>query len=638
VDRDFKTNQFDYYVQDTFQVMPKLTVTFGLRHSLAQTPYEINGQQVSPNIKVSDWFNTRASQAKLGIADQPNFSYTPSGKANGGKAFWPMAKWDIAPRLGVAYALNAKTAIRAGGGLNYDNFGLSIANAVATEGSAGLLGSTATLAGWTPTSSAPRFTGLNKIPLAQSGLSNPASTVTFPFTPPLGAEAFAFVVDDGVKTPHSFQADLSIQRELPLGFTLEADYVGRFGRRTLQNRDLAMPLDLVDPASGMDYFAAADALENQYYASKAAGIENPTAANTSVASIPYWEHLFPDAAGKAANGTGTPGYTATQNIFNHYAQNPKNASYGIYSMDVLCNPGCGGQHNRYFASQYSTMQTLSSIGTTSYHSAQLILRHPLHNGLQFDLSYTLGKSIDLGSDAERTGNGSYSPASNTGYGTFSQILNVFNPRLNRAVSDYDVRHLVTLDWVYDMPFGHSRHFMPTASGILNAVVGGWQLTGLARVTSGLPFGSQIGGGWVTSWDYQSFLVKKGPVKMQKHIVNSPSLGTGPEVFADPAGLQANIFKSDSPIRMPVPGEVGTRNAFRGDGFFGIDSGLNKTWHVWERTSLTFAWEVFNVTNSVRFDVNPNTSLQSVFGNGDFGVYSQTLTQPRIQQFSLRASF
>ena len=52
-----------------------------------------------------------------------------------------MAKWDIAPRFGVAYALNTKTSIRAGFGENYDNFGMSIANQVATLGSAGLLGS-----------------------------------------------------------------------------------------------------------------------------------------------------------------------------------------------------------------------------------------------------------------------------------------------------------------------------------------------------------------------------------------------------------------------------------------------------------------------------------------------------------------
>ena len=632
VNRDFKTNEFEYYLQDTYQIIPKLTVTFGLRHSFAQTPYEVNGQQVSQDISMNKWFDTRVAGAKMGESNQPDFHYVLSGKANGGKPLWPMERALIAPRVGVAYALNTKTSIRAGGGLNYDNFGLSISNMMSTLGSAGLLGSEQTLAGWVSTQAAPRFTGLNNIPVAASHLSQPAAAIKFPFGPPAGAEAGNFTVDDGIRTPHSFQADLSVQRELPGGFTVEADYVGRFGRRTLQNRDLAMPLDLVDPKSGMDYFRAVDIIQNEFYAQVRA--KQPISAN-SIQPVPYWEDLFPDAAGTGADGSGTPGYTATQNTFNHFATNELNASYGIYSMDILCNPGCGGKHNRYYPSQYSNLSTISSIGTSSYNSGQLIVRHPMHKGLQADFSYSFGKSIDLGSDAERNGGAAYNPASLTGYASFSQILNAFNPKLNRAVSDFDTRHLVTVDWVYELPFGRERQLLPHANGLVNAFVGGWQLTGLARVTSGLPFGDQVGAGWVTSWYYQSFLVKTGPVKMHKHVIP----GVGPEAFADPDALETAVNSAvGSPVRFPIPGEAGTRNAFRGDGFFGVDSGLNKTWPLWEHTSLKFSWEVFNVTNSARFDVNPNYSLQSVFGNGNFGVYSATLTQPRIQQFSLRASF
>ena len=311
---------------------------------------------------------------------------------------------------------------------NFDNFGLQIAQQLATLGSIGLPGSESTLAGWVSTGAAPRFTGLHDIPLAQSHLSSPASNLNFPFPGPVGAEAFTNIVDDGLKTPHSSQIDLSVQRDLPGGWTLETDYVGRFGRRTLQNIDFGMPLDLVDPASGSDYFAAVDQSENQHYA----GV-----ATTSVDKIPYWENLFPDAAGVGPTNNGRAGLTATQNIYNHFATNPLNASYGIYSMDVLCNPGCGGSYNRFYASQFSSMQTQASIGTTSYNSGQLILRHPMKRGLSADFSYTYGKSFDLGSDAERSGGGSYNPGAFTGYTTFSQILDAFHPGKNRAVSDFD---------------------------------------------------------------------------------------------------------------------------------------------------------------------------------------------------------
>jgi hypothetical protein len=64
-------------------------------------------------------------------------------------------------------------------------------------------------------------------------------------------------------------------------------------------------------------------------------------------------------------------------------------------------------------------------------------------------------------------------------------------------------------------------------------------------------------------------------------------------------------------------------------------GLAKTWKVYERMSLKFAWEVFNITNSVRFDTN---SIDNGSDDGGFGLYSGTLTNPRVQQFSLRLTF
>jgi hypothetical protein len=57
--------------------------------------------------------------------------------------------------------------------------------------------------------------------------------------------------------------------------------------------------------------------------------------------------------------------------------------------------------------------------------------------------------------------------------------------------------------------------------------------------------------------------------------------------------------------------------------------------------LKFAWEVFNATNSVRFDTNPVThlgGLNNQLTSGTLGQYSSTLTIPRVQQFSLRYTF
>jgi hypothetical protein len=83
-----------------------VTITFGIRHSLAQTSFEVNGQQVSQDISMGKWFGARVAGAKEGNSVQPNFNYVLSGKANGGKPMWQMEKALIAPRVGLAYQLN----------------------------------------------------------------------------------------------------------------------------------------------------------------------------------------------------------------------------------------------------------------------------------------------------------------------------------------------------------------------------------------------------------------------------------------------------------------------------------------------------------------------------------------------------
>src|SRR4029077_10401142 len=81
--------------------------------------------------------------------------------------------------------------------------------------------------------------------------------------------------------------------------------------------------------------------------------------------------------------------------------------FALFEMDLACFPACsnvrGGQPYAYFNDQFSSLYAWSSIGTSSYHAGQLMLRHPMTHGVQFDFNYTYGKSMDVGSDAERNG-------------------------------------------------------------------------------------------------------------------------------------------------------------------------------------------------------------------------------------------
>ena len=619
--RDFKNNELEYYGQDSWRVRQNLTITFGLRHTLLQTPYEVNGQQVQPTADLYQWFLTRGQQAALGNSVQPYISFAPSGQGRGLQPYWPMQKTNLAPRFAVAYSPNAsngfwrrlfgngsQSVLRAGYGIYYDHFGESIVNLFDQYGSYGLSNSITNPTNVLTPDTSPRFTGIHNLP---NLTGTPDSSISYPALSPIDPLTNGFAITHGIdsemKTPYAHVVNVSWQRELPSGFVLEAAYLGRFSRHTLQQIDLAQPLDLVDPKSGMDYFTAAGELSKYGYAGA-----------TNVPAIPYFEDMFPGAASN--------GLSATQNIYNTiWRYNLGNETGALYALDILCYFGCAGKAGRFWPTQFASMYSWASIGVANYNGGQVVLRRPMRHGLQMELSYTYSKSLDMGSDDERT---VYSSSTGTNVGSsFSAILNAWNPGLNYGPSDFDVRHLITASWIAELPFGHGKLIGSHVSGWLDHVIGGWQLAGVGRWTSGLPFSVVSGAGWGTNWLEKSNVIQTGAITTGTYITPNGA----PDVFANPELALANLTN-------PLPGQAGDRNNFRGDGYFGIDTRLAKTWKASERTSLQFAWDVFNVTNSVRFDVNPLTSLQNLTTSGSFGVYGATLTTPRVQQLSLRLAF
>jgi hypothetical protein len=244
------------------------------------------------------------------------------------------------------------------------------------------------------------------------------------------------------------------------------------------------------------------------------------------------------------------------------------------------------------------------------------------HGLQADISYTYSRSIDFGSDAERSTEFSSGVAVAN-----SSIINSFNPGLNRAVSDFDTTHLITVDWVYQLPFGRGARLANGANGLVNAFIGGWQLSGILRATSALPF-DFADPGWTTDWQQSSRAVVTGKAKAHRHFDEN-----GNPQFFDNIDDIVNGVNTGGPIRLSYPGENGQRNNFRGDGIFDLDSGLTKAWSLGDYGRVKFAWEVYNVTNTNRFD-----SPAGTLTNGSLGVSSSLLSKPRVMQFSLRYDF
>jgi hypothetical protein len=164
---------------------------------------------------------------------------------------------------------------------------------------------------------------------------------------------------------------------------------------------------------------------------------------------------------------------------------------------------------------------------------------------------------------------------------------------------------------------------------------------LIRWTSGFPFSVEAGNGWSTNFELEGSSILVGPKPKTGVFMSNGS----PSVFQNPQSITCACTAPNVPggndgaiFRATYPGEAGQRNNFRGPGFFGIDPGLSKMWNLTEGKTLRFAWEVFNATNSVRFDAAGSLIGQSLFSITGFGLYNTELTQPRVMQYSLRFAF
>ena len=216
-----------------------------------------------------------------------------------------------------------------------------------------------------------------------------------------------------------------------------------------------------------------------------------------------------------------------------------------------------------------------------------------------------------------------------GVGSLGDIQNAWRPNQLRGVFDFDTTHQINANGIAELPFGKGRWVGRNAGKPLDAVIGGWELWGLARWTSGFPVNIGNGAIWPTNWQFSGNATQIGPAVTR--ATKNPDGSVN--IFPNPQG--ATGIGAFVPT---LPGDSGARNPIRGDGFAGLDAGLDKRWIMpWkESESLQFRWEVFNVLNLTRFDVQSITT--NIDQGGAFGNYSGLLTNPRVMQFALRFEF
>ena len=631
--REYRWNEYEFYAQDTWRASKELTLTYGLRYSYLQAPAETSGTQVG-TCKVSgdtctpysltQYLDASEAQGASGGAanNVGSIGFNLNGRYNNAPDFWTPEKHDFAPRLALAFSPapsggfwkkifgDQQSSIRAGYSLVYDHFGAGIVQNFDTTGSYGLSTHLSNAPGSVPIENAPRFTSLNSVPQSLLPTPPPGVFPAIPATSGNGSFAISWGLDSEIKTPYSHLFDFSISRQLPHGASLEVSWVGRYAHHLLAQEDVAMPLNLT--VGGASYFTAAAQL------AKMARANVPV---TSITSVPYWEQEFGALDGQDI-GMGYGPLTATQNVYALFLANLYNETYALYQLDTPgnlpnSNIGAGVSYPafRYYHDQYSALYAWRSIGYSNFNALEIVYRQHF-GGLEADFNYTFSKSLDITSQAERLGN--------SGTTNYSQIMNTWAPNQLYGPSDYDVRHQINSNFVWNLPFGNGKRFLGSVGHFTNELVGGWQTTGIVRWTSGFPFLVNNGAYYPTNWDIQGYAQQVTPIPSKAN-----ARGSLTQRFANPTAVFAAFAHA-------LPGQSGTRNPLRGDGYFDWDEGVAKTFPITDRARLVLRWDMFNVTNSVRFD--PQSISATLDNPQTFGQATALLTNYRLAQFAARIEF
>ena len=621
--RHWSVDNYNIFFQDTWKARRNLSITYGLNYQLMTPMTETAGQEVTPTVNMGTWFSQRQAAMYKGIPDNQllggaPFGFGPAGSFYGKPGVYSSQTKNFAPRLGIAWSPTDRTSIRAGAGMYYQNFGPELAQFYSASGEYGVSTTVSNPSASLPLAQAPRIginlSDMNNIPL--SLLNNlgiaPPQTITFPQIPTQGGLSIARGIDQSIKTPYSYAVDLSVQRQLPGKMTLDVAYVGHFAHRLLVLDDVATPMDLFDPKTGIDYFAAAKRLSQLW---RNGVPESSINASTIGPTAQYWQNMLaPQSSYTLSCATGTPSTTnlleAVYDVFGPGCGSQYNETTGNFLMDVSGLPTFlkTGPYS-FYNSQYSSLWDWRSMAWSNYNSLQVSLNKQMSNGVMFGLNYTYSKALDIESSSERS----------VHYLTDS-VINAWNPRQMYGPSDADLRHQINGYWVVDLPFGRGKALASNAHGALDAVIGGWRLGGTTRWTSGFPVSVFQGYVWPTNWDEMGWSDFTGaPFQTGTTITK----GT-PNIFKNPTQARAAFDYA-------FPGESGVRNPVRGDGYLATDMNLSKTWRITERQNFELRWSVFNAFNNTRFDpysMQDEWDVQASFGN-----YSSTLTNPRRMEFA-----
>jgi len=269
----------------------------------------------------------------------------------------------------------------------------------------------------------------------------------------------------------------------------------------------------------------------------------------------------------------------------------------LNSRAVVLNPnGTQSAGARPYAA-YGDIQWMENRVTSSYNSLQVGLEKRFSKGLSANVSYTWGKALSDAPDHISTSGG----GAGIDTGVFKSPQDPNNLRAERGLSEFDLQHRLSISYIYELPFGRGRTWGQNWSTPVDLLFGGWQLTGIHVLQSGLGLTATLAG--------SSVLNVGGERQARPNLIGNPVLPSSERTVE--RWFNTDAFEAFTPAPQ-ASGNAGV-GIMRGPGLANFDFSLSKSFRLGEARSLQLRSEFFNAFNHPNFNPPDIRRDASTFG-------------------------
>lgn len=611
-----KQHQFGFYGSDSWRFRPNLTVTAGLRWDYQGAPYDTLNDSFSLVNGYADVFGVSGLNNLFKPGTMPGS--IPQFQLNNGRPWYNTDMTNFAPSLGLAWqpelkilGLNkilpggGKTVLRAGYSISYTREGFNNFNAIAfsNPGIDGQISASpvATSSACASTSGTFGFGCSFSNVLGgqlQSLITKPGSfpaTGSFPLTAFTNQSVNVF--DPNLRTPRVQSWTAGIQRELGKDTVLEIRYVANH----------ATGLWRQDNLNEVNIFE--NGFLNEFNLAKANLSANIAGGcgNTFAPVAPCSSNLLPIMSAAFTGLNPTQGFQNGGFIQNLTDGVPGAFANSLaFSATFMCNlagknafpgspcpPGAplvGALPVNFFvANPQATSGAFRTYNgsQSTYNSLQVEVRRRMAKGLQISGNYTWSKSLS-----------NYYGDSSVNFVNFTSLRDQGH---DKGISPWNLAHVFKADGIYELPFGPGRRWS-TGNGIIDRVIGGWQVSSINRLQSGRVFLLTSGKGGTVNQNDPGVILNGITPKQLQGMLGVRVVGNQVVYFPDSllsGGLGGSVNTSFiQPCN--TPGQLCQRVFLTGPGFYRADISVGKKTNITERVNFEMRAEALNAFNNVNF--------------------------------------